>query len=126
MSDACVGWDRCAAATAVCSREGVQERTAGRAEQRQSRGSGIRARTAGLCSEGLSKPLCCGASLNSARALSILGVSPHTFAPVFRPAGHQALRTAALPHLLRSIGRRRSGSLGNLWMPSNKSLAAAM
>lgn len=29
-------------------------------------------------------------------------------------------RTAALPHLLRSIGRRGSGSLGNLWMPSNK------
>lgn len=41
MSDACVGWDRCAAATAVRTREGVQERTAGRAEQRQSRGSGI-------------------------------------------------------------------------------------
>ena len=52
MSDACVGWHRCAAATAACAREGVQERTAGRAEQRQSRGSGIRAHTAGLSSEG--------------------------------------------------------------------------
>lgn len=74
----------------------------------------------------LSEPLCCGASLNLVQALSILGVSPHTFAPVFRLAGREALRIAALLHLLRSIGRRRSGSLGNLWMPSNKSLAAAM
>lgn len=80
----------------------------------------------GSAQTALPEPLRCGASLNSVRALSILGVSPYTFAPVFRPAGRQALRTAALPHLLRSIGRRRSGSLGNLWMPSNKSLAAAM
>lgn len=55
VSDACVGCDRCAAATAVCTREGVQERTAGRAEQRQSRGWGIRAHAAGLCSEGFAR-----------------------------------------------------------------------
>lgn len=129
MSDACVGWDRCAAATAVRTREGVQERTAGRAEQRQSRGWGIRAPTAGLCSEGFVRTALLGSITKFSAGTFYFGCfSVHlcSHLPLSWASGPPNCGSPALVEEHRSIGRRRSGSLGNLWMPSNKSLAAAM